>query len=82
LGKVEEVTEELNNMYTVVGDIMSSVAQVAGYGDARCCGEKSRDDIRLGSTQSGLGKGLKDIHGQRYRGDLCGRVCSHTTAHG
>jgi hypothetical protein len=50
---VEEVTEELNNMYTVVGDIMSSVAQVAGYGDARCCGEKSRDDIRLGSTQSG-----------------------------
>jgi hypothetical protein len=29
------------------------VTRVAGYGDARCCGEKSRDDIRLGSTQSG-----------------------------
>jgi hypothetical protein len=53
LGKVEEVTKGLNNMYTVVGDIMSSVARVAGYGGARCCGEKSRDDFRRGSTQSG-----------------------------
>jgi hypothetical protein len=25
---------------------------------------------------------LKDIYGQQYQGDLCGRVCSHTTAHG
>jgi hypothetical protein len=53
LGKVEEVTEGLNDMYTVVRDIMSSVARVARYGGARCCGKKSRDDIRLGSTQSG-----------------------------
>ena len=39
----------LNNMCTVVGDIMSSVAWVAEYGGARCCGKKSRDDVRLGS---------------------------------
>ena len=39
------VIEGLNNM---VGDIISSV-RVAGYGDARCCGEKSRDDVRFGS---------------------------------
>jgi hypothetical protein len=49
---VEEVTEGLNNMYTVVGDIISSVAWVTGYGGARCCSEKSRDKIRLGLTQS------------------------------
>jgi hypothetical protein len=29
-----------------------------------------------------LDEGLKDIYGQQYQGDLCGRVCSHTTAHG
>jgi hypothetical protein len=29
-----------------------------------------------------LDEGLKDTHGQQYRGGLCGRVCSHTTAHG
>ena len=50
--KVEDVTYRLNNMYTVVGDIMSFVAQVARYGGARCCGEKSRDDVRLGSIRS------------------------------
>ena len=48
-GKVE-VTEGLKNMYIVVGDIMSSVARVARYGGARCCGAKSCDDVRLGST--------------------------------
>jgi hypothetical protein len=53
LKKVEEVTDGLNNMCTVVGDIMFFVARVAGYGGARCCGEKSRDDVRLGSTWSG-----------------------------
>ena len=47
---MEKVIKELNNMYTVVGDIISSVAWVAGYGGAKCCGEKSCDDVRLGST--------------------------------
>ena len=41
-----------DNMCIVVEDIMSSVAWVAGYGGARCCGKKSRDDVRLGSIQS------------------------------
>jgi hypothetical protein len=40
LGKVEEVIEGLNNMCTVIGDIVSSVTRVAGYGGARCCGGK------------------------------------------
>jgi hypothetical protein len=50
LGKVEEVTEGLNNMCTVVGDNISFVVWVAGYG-----GEKSHDNVRLRSTQSGSG---------------------------
>jgi len=50
---MEEVIEGLNNMCTVVGDIISSVTWVAGYGGASCCDEKSCDDVRLGSTQSG-----------------------------
>ena len=50
--KVWDVTKRLNNMCIVVEDIMSSVAWVAGYGGARCCGKKSRDDVRLGSIQS------------------------------
>jgi len=40
-------------MSSAGGDIMSSAVRVAGYGGARCCGEKSHDDVRLGSTQSG-----------------------------
>ena len=51
--KVEDVTYRLNNMYTVVRDIMSFMAQVARYGGTRCCGEKSRDNVRLRSIQSG-----------------------------
>jgi len=51
-GKLVKVTKGLKNMYAVAEDIMSSVAWVAGYGGARCCGKKSRDDIRLGSIQS------------------------------
>ena len=50
---MEEVIEGLNNICTVVGDIISSIAWVAGYGGARCCGEKSCDDVRVRSTQSG-----------------------------
>lgn len=38
--KVEKVTEGLNNMYAVVGDIMPSVVRVAGYGGTGCCGKK------------------------------------------
>jgi hypothetical protein len=49
-------------MCTVIGDIISSVARMAGYGGARCCGEKSCDDVRLGRVL--IGEGLKDIHGQ------------------
>ena len=48
---MEEVIEGFN-MCTVVVDIISSVAWVAGYGGASCCGEKSCDDVRLGSIQS------------------------------
>jgi hypothetical protein len=59
LGKVEEVTEGLNNMCTVVGVIISSVAWVAGYGGARRCCGKSYDDVRLGSTQSGSRRGVE-----------------------
>ena len=40
-----EVIEGLNNMCAVVGNITSSVARVAGYGGARCCDEKSRDEF-------------------------------------
>ena len=49
LEKVEEVTEELNSMCTMVGDTMSSVVWLAG---ARCCGKKSCDYVRLRSTHS------------------------------
>ena len=51
--KMEEVIDGLNNMCTVVRDIISSVAWVTRYGDASCCGKKSCDDVRLGSTLSG-----------------------------
>ena len=71
LGRMEEVTEGFNNMCTVIGDIISSVTRVVGYGGVRCCGKKSRDDVSLGQHRVVLG----------YRGDLCGRICSHTTAH-
>ena len=48
----------------MVGDIISSVAWVARYVGTMCCGEKSFDNVRLGSTRVVLGEGLKDIHGQ------------------
>ena len=47
---MEEVIDGLNNMCTVVGDIISSMAWVVGYGGAKYCGEKSCDDVRLGSS--------------------------------
>jgi len=39
--------------------------------------------MRLDLDQSRvvLGEGLKDIHGERYWGDICGRIYSNTTAH-
>ena len=54
LRKVEEIIQGANNMCTVVGNIISSVAQVAGYG-----GKKSRYDVPIVV----LGEGLIDIHG-------------------
>jgi hypothetical protein len=41
LGKVEEITEGLSTMCIVVGDIISSMAWVAGYGGSKCCGKNS-----------------------------------------
>ena len=67
---MEEVIEGLNNICTVVGDIISSIAWVAGYGGARCCGEKSCDDVRFGQPRVVLDEGLKDIHGRLYQSDL------------
>ena len=78
---MEEVIEGLNSMCTVVGDIISSVTWVAGYGGASCCGEKSYDDVRHGSTQSGSWWGV-----ERYSWTAISvrhlRVYSHTIAHG
>ena len=52
-GKMEYVIEGLNNICIMVGDIISSVAWVAGYGGTSYCDEKSCNNVRLGSTQSG-----------------------------
>jgi hypothetical protein len=60
---------------------MSSVARVSGYGGVRCCVKNLVTTLDLGQPIVVLGEGLKDIHGQRYRGGLCERICSHTTAH-
>ena len=38
--------------------------------------------LDYGQSRVVLGEWFKDIPGQRYRGDLCGRVCGHMTAHG
>ena len=53
MGKVEDVIEGLKNMHIMVGDTMSSLVPMTGYDGVKYCGEKSRDDGRLGSTQSG-----------------------------
>ena len=78
---MEEVIEGLNNICTVVGDIISSIAWVAGYGGARCCGEKSCDDVKVGSTQSGSRCGVERYSCTVISGRLL-RVYSHTIAHG
>ena len=57
-------------MRTMVWDIMSSVALVAGYGGANCRGENSCDDVRFGQPIVVLDERLKNIHGQLYRSDL------------
>ena len=44
-------------------------------------GVKSRDEVRLGESRVVLGEGLKDINGERYRGDLLWTRFSNTTAH-
>ena len=72
-GKMEEVIEGLSNMRTV--------AWVTGYGGASCYGEKSCDDVRLGSIQSGSRWRV-----ERYSWTVVSgrplRVYSHTIAHG
>ena len=75
---MEEVIAGLNNMCAMVGDI---IFLVAGYGGASCCGEKSCEDARLGSTQSGSRLGV-----ERYSWTVISgrplRVYSYTIAHG
>jgi len=51
-------------MCTLVGDIISFVACVTGYGGARCCGKKNLVmTLNLVQPRVVLGEGLKDIHG-------------------
>ena len=77
---MKNVIEVLNNMCTVVGDIISFVAWVAGYGGASCCGEKSCDDARFGSTQSGSRRGVERYSWTAILGRPL-RVYSYTIAH-
>ena len=73
-----EVIEGLNN---IIGDIMSFGCRWPDIVTLCVVAKKSRDNVRLVSTRVVLSERLKGIHGHRYRGDLCGRVCSHTTSH-
>ena len=69
-------------MCAVVEDIYYVLRGPGGrIRDARCCGVKSRDEVRLGESRVVLGEGLKDINGERYRGDLLWTRFSNTTAH-
>ena len=67
---MEEVIEGLNNMCTVVGDIISSVAQVAGYVVQGVVAKNLVRTLDLGQLRVVLGEGLKDIHEQLYRCDI------------
>ena len=64
LRKMEEVTQGFNNMCTVVGILCPLWRSWPDIDGPRCCGEKSRDDTRLRSTESVLDERLKDIHVQ------------------
>ena len=76
--KVEEVTERFNNMCTVVGDIISSVAWVAGSDMVVqiVVVKKLVTMLDLGQPRVVLGEGLKDIHGQLYWDDLYGSIAT------
>ena len=67
---MEDVIEGLNNMCTVVGDIISFVARVARYVVQGVVAKNLVITLDLGQPRVVLGEGLKDIHGQLYRGDL------------
>jgi hypothetical protein len=63
LEKVEEVTEGLNNMCTMVRDIISSVAR---WKDMVMLGVAAKNlvtTLDLSQPRVVLGEGLKDIHG-------------------
>ena len=79
---MKEVSEGLNDMYTVVVDIISSVARVADMVAPSVVTKNLVTKIDLDQLRVVLSKGLKDIHGHRYWGDLCGCVCGHTSSHG
>ena len=61
-----------NNMCAVVGDITSSVVQVVGYMGPGVVVKIFVMRLDLGQPTVALGERLKDINGERYRGDLCG----------
>ena len=69
---MEEVIERFNNICTVVGDIISSVAWVAGLDMVVqiIVVKKLVTMLDLGQPKVVLDEGLKDIHGQLYQGDL------------
>ena len=77
-GRMEEVIERFNNMCTVVGDIISSVAWVA-VSDMVVqivVVKKLVTMLDLGQPRVVLGEGLKDIHGQLYWDDLYGSIAT------
>ena len=80
---MEEVTEGLNNMCAVIGDLLHPPWR--GWPNMVVPGIVMKNlvmGLDLGQPRVVLGEGLKDIHGERYRGDLCGHVCTNTIAHG
>ena len=52
MDKLKEITEELNNIFTVVGDIRSSVVRVTGTVALGVVIKKSYDHIRLGQPRA------------------------------
>ena len=64
MGKMEEVTEGLTDMYTMVVDIVSSVALVADMVAPGVVAKNLVMKIDLDQSRVVLGEVLKDIHGQ------------------
>ena len=61
MGKMKEVSEGLNDMYTVVVDIISSVARVADMVAPSVVTKNLVTKIDLDQLRVVLSKGLKDI---------------------